>query len=545
MTNFSRLTEKQFQKCIQSLEITLSEREYKLQLSSFKKLKKENLPYICNVDHIALLTGVSSKQLRLFIYNERKAYSSFRIPKKRGGFRTIDAPSKKMKKIQRWILDNILYNIDPGEYAHGFLPKKSITTNSSLHVGQDLVLGIDIKDFFPSITLNRVKGLIRSFGYNDEISNSLAEICTFNWRLPQGAPTSPMISNLIAKQLDDKLSRFCEKRKLNYSRYADDITISGGKNLPKFKEMIFDIIKRHEFSINFNKVRLHDRGSSQRVTGLIVNDKISIGRKRRKWLRAIVHNILKNGPVFENRTNNPFFKEWLFGHLGHAKMVEPDFATPLIKSIKDVDWSEYYILSKDSIISEMDFRVLKRVGTSPLIEFDKMGFFQNVGKISLEEHRDLLTQLNELKEKCKAHPTKEECMDCLCIKDESFEICMKYILAQFIGDTCGTHHGHEPYDIGGETDLFDENVFVAFLAKSGVDNTISRDNLFRQFFDCTDSGELDVISVVTPRDIDENLKLRLRRVMKHFSEDKHYCMILRKDMGRILHYFNRNYSVNR
>lgn len=300
------------------------------------------LPYIFNVEHLASICDISPSLLQLFITNKRKAYSTFKLPKKNGGFRLINAPSKNMKLVQRWILDNILYKLNAGEYAHGFIPNKSIVTNASVHVGQELVLGIDLKDFFPSIILKRVVGLFQSIGYSEEISDVMGELCTFDWRLPQGAPTSPMISNLISWRMDIRLSKFCEKRDFKYSRYADDITISGGKNLPKYKKLIYRIIEDEGFLINWDKVRLHGRGSSQRVTGLVVNDKVTLERKKKKKLRAIVHNIVKNGPKTENRENNPFFKEQIFGNLAFAKMVEPDYANPLIKSLKCVNWDDYY-----------------------------------------------------------------------------------------------------------------------------------------------------------------------------------------------------------
>ena len=337
------------------------------------------LPYILNVNHLASICGISSAQLHLFILNKRKAYSTFKLPKKRGGFRSIDAPSKNMKLVQRWILDNILYKLNTGEYAHGFIPNKSIVTNASVHVGQELVLGIDLKDFFPSIKLSRVIGLFRSIGYTEEISHILGELCTFNWRLPQGAPTSPMISNLIAWRMDTKLSKFCIKRNLNYSRYADDITISGGKDIPKYKTLIFRKIEEEGFLINLDKVRLHDRGSSQRVTGLVVNEKVTLGREKKKNLRAIVHNIVKNGHIAANKDNDPFFKERIFGHLAFAKMAEPDFAGSLLDSLKSVDWGSYDKELTDLREGELVVRSIKRknyyvpVFTSPsLFSWDEL-----------------------------------------------------------------------------------------------------------------------------------------------------------------------------
>ena len=112
------------------------------------------------------------------------------MKKKRGGYRTIDVPSKKLKFVQRWILQNILYSIKVSKHSHGFIPGKSIATNAQIHVGQELVMGIDLKNFFPSIKFNRVNGFFKSVGYNDNISTILAELCTFKWQLPDSVPKS-------------------------------------------------------------------------------------------------------------------------------------------------------------------------------------------------------------------------------------------------------------------------------------------------------------------------------------------------------------------
>ena len=349
------------------------------------------LPYIFNVDHLASICGISPSLLHLFLSNKRKAYSTFKLPKKKGGFRLINAPSKNMKLLQRWILDNILYKLNAGEYAHGFIPNKSIVTNASVHIGQELVLGIDLKDFFPSITLKRVIGLFRSIGYTEEISHVMGELCTFNWRLPQGAPTSPMISNLIAWGMDIKLSQFCKKRDINYSRYADDITISGGKNLPKYKTLIYRMIEAEGFSINWDKVRLHGRGSSQRVTGLVVNDKVTLGRKKKKELRAIVHNIVKNGHTAANKDNDPFFKERIFGHLAFAKMVEPEFACLLLDKLKCVDWASYDKDLADLREGELIVRSLEK----------KPYHVQNFEGQNIKSETDLLRVISDVIEELK------------------------------------------------------------------------------------------------------------------------------------------------
>ena len=260
----------------------LKEIEYKNNFKSFKILKSQKIPYIYDVNHFCSLSSSSSKQVNYFLLKKEKAYVTFNLPKKAGGFREINAPSKYMKSIQRWILDKILYKMDVGDYVHGFVPKRSIFTNASVHVSQNLVLGIDIKDFFPSIGFDSIFSIFKSVGYTQKTAHFLADICTYQGKLPQGAPTSPMLANLVIGRLDIIIDNYCRRRNFKYSRYADDITISGSHKLPMHIQKIIAIIEVSGFAVNEEKTRLHSRGSRQKVTGLVVNDKVSIGRSRKK-----------------------------------------------------------------------------------------------------------------------------------------------------------------------------------------------------------------------------------------------------------------------
>ena len=169
-----------------------------------------------------------------------------------------------------------------------------------------------------------------------------------------------MLANLAIASLDIIIDKYCKRRNFKYSRYADDITISGSHELPMHKQKIIAIIERSGFAVNEEKTRLHSRGFRQKVTGLVVNDKVSIGRSQKKILRAIVHNILKNGCEIENREKDPFFKEKIFGKLAFAKMVEPDFANPLIKKLKCFNWASYDKQTIDSRESELIIRSLRK-----------------------------------------------------------------------------------------------------------------------------------------------------------------------------------------
>lgn len=523
----------------------LNEENYKQQFKSFKRLKSKKLPYIYNIDHFCILTNSSSKQVNLYLSNKEKGYTTFKLPKKNGDFREINAPSKKLKHIQRWILDNILYKLDSGDYAHGFIPEKTIYTNAKVHVNQDLVLGIDLKDFFPNINFRSVYYVFYSAGYTKKIAWKLADLCTYHWKLPQGAPTSPMLANLVALQLDEEIAKYCMRRNFEYSRYADDITVSGSYNLPMHKEKIIKIIEMNGFTINGKKTRMFSKGSRQMVTGLVVNDKVSIGRNKKKTQRAIVHNILINGPVVENRLNDPFFKERVFGHLGCANAVETEFAKPLIESLKKIDWSHYYEHIKEIKENEIHINNIKRTSKTILVKFDDLGFFQTIAEFPEGEFTmEFKSQLNSLLEKCDTttHGV-EACNDCLDIKKEIYKKCMKYIIGHYTGTTGGHHHGHEIYDMEVETEFSGNDIAVAFIMKSGKSNSIKENSIFRQVSKCIRYESIDLITVVTNCNLNhelcEDLKIMIRNHNKGKENEQLYCLIMRNEMKRILYDFNK------
>jgi retron-type reverse transcriptase/predicted amidohydrolase len=340
---------------------SLNENEYKEQFESYRMLTLQKLPYFYDIAHFCSQLHISSRQVRFFLSNKEKAYKTFEVSKKSGGLREINAPTKEMKFVQRWILDNILYNLKVSDHAHGFIPKKTMYTNAKVHVNKEFVLGIDLKDFFPNIKYKLVERIFKSAGYTLRIAKDFANLCTYHNKLPQGAPTSPILANLISLNLDQDISKYCISKNLDYSRYADDITISGSSKMSIHKEKIIKIIEQNGFKVNYEKIRILSKGSRQKVTGLIVNDKISIGRRKKKNLRALVHNILAYGPVGQNKNNDPFFRERIFGHLAFAKSIEPEFAIPLIKSLKETDWSEYYDSVKEQKEIEKNINFLKRM----------------------------------------------------------------------------------------------------------------------------------------------------------------------------------------
>ena len=267
-------------------------------------------------EDIANLLELTDYQLRyhLYIFPRDKAYAKFEIKKKSGGVRIISAPITPIKIIQSK-LNQVLQTVyEPRLSIHGFTLERSIVTNAQLHIKQRYILNIDIQDFFPSINFGRVRGLFLSRPYSctSEVATVLAQICCFENQLPQGSPSSPIISNMICAKLDSQLQRLAKANRCMYSRYADDITFSTSRTrfpiqIAKYlldddynnriilsRELV-EVVEGNGFLINDTKVRLQSKYVRQEVTGIIVNEKLNVKRKYIRQIRAMLHAWEKYG----------------------------------------------------------------------------------------------------------------------------------------------------------------------------------------------------------------------------------------------------------
>lgn len=306
------------------------------------KLLDNNLPVIFDVKHLALLIGIETKQLCKMIFDAEAFYIEKIIPKKSGGYRELFIPSVTLKYIQRWILDNIIYHMHISPYANGFCPNKSIVTNAKKHLEKECVINIDLKDFFPSINLDDVFRIFYYYGYTKEVSFALSKLCTNSGVLPQGSPASPYISNIICLKLDKRLSTLVEKYEGDYTRYADDITISGNRGIIKCLHIVEHIINDEGFNINHNKTRTAFYYQRQEVTGLVVNHgKVSINKEYKRKLKQEIYFCIKYG-VNEHldyiKNDKSFFKEHLYGKAYFVKMVEPEEGEKVLNMLDKVEW---------------------------------------------------------------------------------------------------------------------------------------------------------------------------------------------------------------
>jgi len=277
-----------------------------------------NALQLCNhVEDFAELLGTKYSKIAHYYYNKniRNYYVTFYVPKKSGGVREISAPKAQLKNLQSKIATLLLTLYNPVSAAHGFVQGRSILSNAKPHVRKKYVFNVDIQDFFGSITFPRVYGLLKSPPYNiaEPIAATIAHLCTLNGALPQGAPTSPVLSNMICKNLDRQLHKLAINNRASYSRYADDITFSFSDPKDFVSEGIVSfstgngnysagigtelnrIIADNGFKPNPVKTRLQDRYERQVVTGLVVNKKVNVPREFIRKTCAMMHSIEQYG----------------------------------------------------------------------------------------------------------------------------------------------------------------------------------------------------------------------------------------------------------
>ncbi|MBA4146159.1 MAG: RNA-dependent DNA polymerase [Cytophaga sp.] len=330
--------------------------------SDLAKLTSLQLPVLQNAEDIALAMGIPVGQVRFLsfhrIVSKTTHYRHFYIPKKTGGKRLISTPMPRLKSAQYWVLTNVLDKILIHDAAHGFVRKRSIVSNALPHVKAEAVINMDLKDFFPSISYIRVKGLFQSFGYSEQVATILGLICTepesdeieldgetyfaANGErfLPQGAPTSPAITNIICRKLDVRLKGIASKLNFNYTRYADDLTFSAsGESTASTKTLlgfVKKIIKEENLNIHPDKLRVLRKGARKEVTGIVVNDKPSVNAKELDRFRALLFQIEKDGIGGKHWKNSNNLLASMKGYASFVAMVNPEKGNPIKERVNKI-----------------------------------------------------------------------------------------------------------------------------------------------------------------------------------------------------------------
>ncbi len=239
----------------------------------------------------------------------KSKYHTFKVPKRSGGYRKISAPDDRLKWVQEKLNNYITKKYEFLECQYGFVKGKSIVDNAKVHNKAKYILNIDLKDFFPSIHFGRVRGIFMSEPFNlpNYVATTLSKIACYHNELPQGSPCSPTISNIVCYSLDKQLLNLSEKYDFNYTRYADDITLSSNRPFPKeivtrtqdnyviIGNRLRSIIEKQGFTINEKKTNYSWNNERKEVTGLIVNEKVNIKKVYLKQLRALLNRCEKDG----------------------------------------------------------------------------------------------------------------------------------------------------------------------------------------------------------------------------------------------------------
>jgi RNA-directed DNA polymerase len=283
-----------------------------------KVLFDKKLPIIYDVKHLSFSTGFKIDYIERAIKGTGSFYRSFKIAKKNGKNRTITEPLPGLKELQYWILEHILKKIDPNKLNNAYSPGKSIITNAKYHTKQNKVLNVDIEKYFDNINYSMVYNFFRQLGYNLEVATVLTKLVTLNNGIPQGSPTSPYLSSLITRNIDTELYAYARERNLRYSRYADDITISGDFNVGVVIVAIKRILANEGFNINSRKTTVKKPNQRQMVTGVVVNKRLSIMKEDILKVRQEVYYIEKFG---------------LEKHLTHIKKVRRNYLLHLLGKI--------------------------------------------------------------------------------------------------------------------------------------------------------------------------------------------------------------------
>ncbi|AFC23758.1 RNA-directed DNA polymerase [Saprospira grandis str. Lewin] len=320
------------------------------------KLAALNLPAFKDIKELAEAMDISVGRLRYLCFQRKLStvshYERFYLAKKTGGKRLISAPRPMLKNAQYWLLENVLARLEMHEAAHGFVPERSIVSNAKLHEKKELVINMDLKDFFPTVTYPRVKGMFKGLGYSEQQSIIFALLTTEpevdqveidgqlyyaqkgERYLPQGAPTSPAITNWLCRRMDRRFEGVAKKLGWTYSRYADDLSFSANdtSNISRIIWQAQQIIQDEGFVIHPKKLKIMRKGRRQEVTGLTVNEQVAVDRKTLKKFRACLHTIETKG-YQAAEWGQGFILASIKGFANYVRMVQAEKGQALCEQV--------------------------------------------------------------------------------------------------------------------------------------------------------------------------------------------------------------------
>lgn len=296
-------------------------------LNYAKPLIEKGLPVIYNTSHLSNLVGYDKYYIKRAAKYTHYFYRNFEIKKRNGKMRPISEPLPSLKEIQSWILESILEMVKISSFAKAYRKKISLIDNVKFHKKQPQVLTLDLKDFFSSIKTKHIENIFISLGYSKIISNLLAKLCSKDGCLPQGASTSPYISNIYFESADNEIIDYCLGKSIKYTRYADDLSFSGVFDEKGLIAFVDKTIGQLELSLNSNKTKLMKPNERQTVTGIVVNEKPQVVFHKRNKIRQELYYIKKYGLTSHMERKNirkKHYLEHLLGKVNFVIQLNPD-----------------------------------------------------------------------------------------------------------------------------------------------------------------------------------------------------------------------------
>jgi hypothetical protein len=321
-----------------------------------EQLERYGLPIWRSDADVAKALDLSGKELRFFATHRTNdkfcQYVQFRVQKRNGGTRLIMAPKRRLKRIQRRLLSLLVDQLPVSEEANGFRRGRSIRTAAEPHVNRRVLLKMDLENFFPTVHVGRVRGLLIALGYSYPVATTLAVLMTEAERQPvehgytvvyvpvgprvcvQGAPTSPGLCNAILQRMDRRLAGLARHHGFSYTRYADDLTFSGDdlEALTGLQQLSEKIIREEGFRVNKEKTRVLRQGGRQHLLGITVNDTLGRSRRQRRKVRAMLHRLRTTAPAMRDASE----VRKLRGTIAFLKMLNPEQASTLEAGLEDL-----------------------------------------------------------------------------------------------------------------------------------------------------------------------------------------------------------------
>jgi len=284
-------------------------------------LYENDLPIIYDQTHFSMLVGYDIEYISAASHKANLFYRTFNIPKKNGDLREISEPLPNLKDIQKWILEEILYKCKVSKYAKAYIPRRSVKENARFHRNQKIVLTLDIKNFFGSIKYIKIYLFFRQLGYSVSLSTMLANLCCLDGSLPQGAPTSPALSNLVTYRIDQRIGGFALNNNIRYTRYSDDMTFSGDFDEGRVIQFVSKVVSDEGLTLNDKKTRVRYASQRQEVTGITVNNKLQASKEMRRKLRQELYYINKYGLKSHLEMTNNSRSHYIYHLLGIAYFI--------------------------------------------------------------------------------------------------------------------------------------------------------------------------------------------------------------------------------